>query len=58
MRLNQEINAILDASQVRARIEAAGWDVAGGTPEAFASFMQSERNRWQPVIRRSGAKLD
>jgi tripartite-type tricarboxylate transporter receptor subunit TctC len=58
VRLNQEINAILDASQVRARIEAAGWDVAGGTPEAFATFMQSERNRWQPVIRRSGAKLD
>jgi tripartite-type tricarboxylate transporter receptor subunit TctC len=58
MRLNQEINAILDASQVRTRIEAAGWDVAGGTSEAFARFMQAERSRWQPVIQRSGAKLD
>jgi len=58
VRLNREINAILEASQVRTRIEAAGWDIAGGTPEAFASFMQSERKRWQPVIRRSGAKLD
>jgi len=57
-RLNQEINAILNAAQVKPRIEAAGWDVAGGTPEAFASFMQSERRRWQPVIARSGAKLD
>ena len=57
-RLNQEINAILNVAQVKPRIEAAGWDVAGGTPEAFASFMQSERRRWQPVIARSGAKLD
>lgn len=57
-RLNQEINAILNAAAIRPRIEAAGWDVAGGTPEAFAAFMQSERGRWQPVIRRSGARLD
>ena len=58
LRLNQDINAILNNAQVKPRIEAAGWDVAGGTPEAFASFMRSERARWQPVIRRSGAKLD
>jgi tripartite-type tricarboxylate transporter receptor subunit TctC len=57
-RLNQEINAIMNAAQVKPRIEAAGWDVAGGTPEAFASFMNAERRRWQPIIQRSGAKLD
>src|SRR5512137_2185133 len=57
-RLNQEINAILNSPQARPRIEAAGWDVAGGSPEAFAAFMQAERQRWQPVIARSGAKLD
>jgi tripartite-type tricarboxylate transporter receptor subunit TctC len=57
-RLNQEINAVLATPQVRQRIEAAGWDVVGGTPEAFAKFMDAERRRWQPVIRRSGAKLD
>jgi tripartite-type tricarboxylate transporter receptor subunit TctC len=57
-RLNRDINAIMNAVQVRPRIEAAGWDVAGGTPEAFASFMDAERRRWRPVIARSGAKLD
>jgi tripartite-type tricarboxylate transporter receptor subunit TctC len=56
--LNQAINAILNAAQTRPRIEAAGWDIVGGTPEAFATFMEFERNRWQPVIKRSGAKLD
>lgn len=57
-RLNREINAILLAPEVKPRIEAAGWEVAGGTPEAFAAFMEAERRRWQPVIARSGAKLD
>jgi tripartite-type tricarboxylate transporter receptor subunit TctC len=57
-RLNGETNAILKLPQVRPKIEAAGWDAAGGTPEAFATFMEFERNRWQPVIKRSGARLD
>lgn len=57
-RLNREINSILLAADVKPRIEAAGWDVAGGSSESFSGFMQAERARWQPVIRRSGARLD
>jgi tripartite-type tricarboxylate transporter receptor subunit TctC len=57
-RLNREINAVLSSPPVRPRIEAAGWDVAGGTAEAFAAFMQAERARWRPVVERSGARLD
>lgn len=57
-RLNREINAILLSPDVRARIEAAGWDIAGGSPAQFAAFMRAERERWAPVIRRSGARLD
>ncbi len=56
--LNREINAILTSPQTRPRIEAAGWDIAGGSPESFGEFMAYERNRWQPVIKRSGARLD
>ena len=57
-RLNNEINAILHAADVRPRIEAAGWDVAGGSRESFSSLMQTERARWHPVIKRSGARID
>lgn len=56
--LNREINAILQSPAVKPKIEAAGWDVAGGSAESFAAFMQSERQRWQPVITRSGARVD
>jgi tripartite-type tricarboxylate transporter receptor subunit TctC len=55
--LNREINMIFALPDVRSRIEAAGWQTAGGTPESFANFMQAERTRWQPVIKRSGARL-
>ena len=56
--LNQEINSILSMPDARSRIEAAGWRIGGGTPESFAAFMQAERARWHPVIKRSGARLD
>ena len=56
--LNQEINSILAMPDARSRIEAAGWRIGGGTPESFAAFMQAERARWHPVIKRSGARLD
>ena len=56
--LNQEINSILAMPDARSRIEAAGWQTGGGTPESFGAFMQAERARWQPVIQRSGARLD
>jgi tripartite-type tricarboxylate transporter receptor subunit TctC len=57
-RLNQEINAILQSPDAKPRIESAGWEVAGGTPAAFSALMAAERRRWEPIIRRSGAKLD
>lgn len=57
-RLNREINAILQAPDVRQRVEAAGWDPVGGTPERFAAYLKAERARWAPIVRRAGAKLD
>lgn len=56
--LNREMNAVLVLPDVTTRIEAAGWQIAGGSPESFGAFMQAERARWQPVIRRSGARID
>ncbi len=57
-RLSREINAILQAPDVKPRIEAAGWDVGGGTPEQFAAFMDAERKRWAPVVKRASARVD
>jgi tripartite-type tricarboxylate transporter receptor subunit TctC len=56
--LNREINSILADPEVRQRVEGVGWDIVGGSAQQFADFMAAERARWQPVIARSGARLD
>jgi tripartite-type tricarboxylate transporter receptor subunit TctC len=57
-RLNREINAILQAPDVRQRVEAAGWDPVGGTPAQFADYLKAERVRWAPIVERAGARID
>lgn len=56
-RLNREINAILQEPETRQRIEAAGWTIHGGSAEAFGRYMGAERERWRPVIKRTGVQL-
>ena len=57
-RLNAALNAAMNDPQVRERLRAAGLDAAGGTPEQFAKLMADEATKWEPVIRRTGARLD
>jgi tripartite-type tricarboxylate transporter receptor subunit TctC len=57
-RLNREINAVLAMPEVRSLLAKAHIEVAGGTPEAFGALIRREHERWGPVIRASGAKLD
>jgi tripartite-type tricarboxylate transporter receptor subunit TctC len=57
-RLNREINAILQMPDVRRRIEAAGWDPVGGTPAQFSAYIKAERERWAPIVKRAGARID
>ena len=57
-RLNAAMNAAMNDPQVRERLRAAGLDAAGGTPEQFAKLMADEATKWEPVIRRTGARLD
>ncbi len=53
-RLNREINAILATSEMRQKIADQGADAVGGTPEAFAEHIKSEREKWSRVIRSAG----
>ncbi len=57
-RLNAVMNAAMNDPQVKERFKAAGLDAAGGTPEQFAKLIADESAKWEPVIRRTGAKLD
>ena len=57
-RLNREINEVLALPEVRATLSNAQIEIAGGTPEAFGALLRREHERWGPVIRATGAKLD
>ena len=57
-RLNAEINSILKDAAVKSTLNAQGFELVGGTPEAFAALIRSESEKWAPVIRKTGAKVD
>lgn len=57
-RLNAEINRVLQAPEVRARIEGLGGEILGGTPSEFAAYIQREIPKWTKVIRDSGARAE
>lgn len=57
-RLNGETNAILQETQLRARMFAQGATVVGGSPKAFASFVAAESIKWQSLVRSAQIKAD
>lgn len=57
-RINAALNAALKEPQVLERLKSAGLESVGGTPEQFAKLIADEGAKWQPIIGRSGAKLD
>lgn len=57
-RLNAEINAILKDTAVKSALNAQGFELIGGTPDDFANLIRSESDKWAPVIRKTGAKID
>jgi len=57
-RLNREVDAILKLGDVKNRLNQAGLEPAGGTPEQFKALIEAEARKWAGIIRRTGAKLD
>ncbi|MEI6300620.1 MAG: tripartite tricarboxylate transporter substrate binding protein [Betaproteobacteria bacterium] len=51
LRLNREINTILAAPDMRAKLAELGTDAIGGTPEAFGEHVRAEREKWSRLIR-------
>jgi tripartite-type tricarboxylate transporter receptor subunit TctC len=54
-RLNQEFNTLLNNPEVRARLQAIGAEIGGGSAESFARFTLSEIKRYEAIVRDSGA---
>jgi tripartite-type tricarboxylate transporter receptor subunit TctC len=57
-KLNAEINAILKQPDIVTKMNAAGFDLIGGTPDDFRNLIQRETETWAPVIKKIGLKVD
>lgn len=57
-RIRREVVAVLKDPEVVAALGKQMMEVVASTPEEFVAHMQAERERWTPVIRKTGISLD
>ena len=57
-RLNREISAVLDATEVRGALADQAFEAGSGTPADFAKLMREDTGRWRKVIQDAGLKPD
>ncbi|WP_315123636.1 tripartite tricarboxylate transporter substrate binding protein [Comamonas antarctica] len=57
-RLNAEINAALKLPDVRSKLEAAGIEIQGGTPQEYAALIKSDLDKWGKVVKQAGIQPD
>ena len=57
-KLNQAFVAALNSPETKTRFAALMAEPVPSTPEQFASFMKSELEKYEKVVRASGAKVD
>jgi tripartite-type tricarboxylate transporter receptor subunit TctC len=56
-RLNREINALIQAEDMKKHMETEGLEPAGGTPARFGEILKSEAARWAKVVQQAGIKV-
>jgi tripartite-type tricarboxylate transporter receptor subunit TctC len=57
-RLSAELVRIVRTQAVREKLQAIYFQPVGTAPAGLATLMREERDRWAPVIRNTGARVD
>jgi tripartite-type tricarboxylate transporter receptor subunit TctC len=57
-KLNAEVNEVLKAQDVRARLTGGAVEIVGGTPQQFANLIRSDVQRWKRVAQEAGVKAE
>jgi len=57
-RLHAEIVRALHLPDVREKLTGEGSEIVGNTPRQFAAFLERDFNRWGPVVKAAGMKVD
>ncbi len=57
-KLNAAMNRILSRAETKQQLLEYGFDPGGGTRQQLTDFAQTERRKWEPLIKASGLKAD
>ena len=57
-RLAAQAIALVRSTELRARLEAQGFEITPRPPGAFTQFLQRETAKWAEAVRFSGATVD
>ena len=57
-RLNGEVNRIMQLPEVQARLPKEGLRHVAMTAPQFGDFVRSEKEKWAPIVKATGAKAD
>jgi len=57
-KLNAAANAALKMDDVRAKLQGAGIEIQGGTPEDFGNVIRTEVEKWGRIVKAAGIQAD
>jgi tripartite-type tricarboxylate transporter receptor subunit TctC len=57
-RLNDEFNRIITDGDTRKRMLDNGYEPVGGPPEKFGGHIRAEIEKWAPVVKATGVRVD
>ena len=57
-RLHSESVKLLKMPDVKTRLDTAGFETIGNTPEQFGTYIRTEIDKWAKVVKASGARAD
>jgi tripartite-type tricarboxylate transporter receptor subunit TctC len=58
MKVNEAANAALKDERILKRLRELGGTPMPGTPEDFGKVIKAETDKWAPVVKASGAKVE
>ena len=57
-KLNAAFNRVMADPEVRKQLVETGYEVVGGEPQRFTAFIESELNKWGPVVKKAKVQAE